>query len=704
MIAKQDVPKVISDIELQESQKFRILNDYSIDRVKLLWQDAQEQQAKIDASTIPLSVVPEIETAAVNDLSQVGIYSIEDAFNADEMFIERTMTVPVDIIMFKTHIGEYRNRLKRFAFRRMNPDELSDNDLEILKIWVVHSKFENDFKSLEKETVLSQAHDILKLIHSERGSILSLFQSRKKKAAIEQAKINFDLLRSELEELKQSILDINTTMDDKTVIKSCFLEHSAEFYTFMEKFTGTTAATQNGDLPTILVNEIQKIEIDLEGLNGTLRPYQLFGTKYALYNKRTLLGDEMGLGKTIQALGLITHLKNNNKSRVLVIAPKSVMANWAHEVKKWTDIPVKVFHGAGKRDEIFGTWLREPCIMITNPEHTKFLDQNRINHIDCLVFDEAHLIKNPQAQRTQIAVLLAEKSEYVLFMSGTPLENNINEMKHLIGVLQPQLIEQIDVKPQLEQPVRFRTHISPAYLRRKRNDVLKELPDLDFIEKLSEMSIAERAYYNRALASGLRGLMAMRRAAFVGGDMRNSEKLLNVLEICKEAKENGHKVLVFSFFKDVLKLVHNSLGEHSSGVISGEVDNTVRQEMIDGFTAAPVGEVLICQIDAAGVGLNIQAANIVILCEPQWKPSTELQAIGRAYRMGQTRNVIVYRLLSEESIDDSITQVRERKLRDFNLYADDSNIADIFNSQDIAINEGEMTQEVLEIERERLRA
>ena len=127
-----------------------------------------------------------------------------------------------------------------------------------------------------------------------------------------------------------------------------------------------------------------------------------------------------------------------------------------------------------------------------------------------------------------------------------------------------------------------------------------------------------------------------------------------------------------------------------------------RQGMIDEFTARERGATLIGQIDAAGVGLNIQAANIIILCEPQWKPSTELQAIGRAYRMGQTRNVIVYRLLSEKSIDEAITQVRDEKLKSFNLYANDSSVADVFKAQEVEINEAEVQKEAFEIERKRL--
>src|SRR5699024_652387 len=259
----------------------------------------------------------------------------------------------------------------------------------------------------------------------------------------------------------------------------------------IESRTGVEPSAHSGDLPAILVEEIQNMALDVSGLTGgTLRPYQLFGTKYAVYNKRTLIGDEMGLGKTIQALGVITHLFTENKTRAFVICPKSVMANWAHEIEKWTGIPVKIFHGS-KRDEAYKEWLETPSILITNPEHTKNLDIDALDYVDCLIIDEAHLIKNPKTQRTQNAMAIAAKREYVMMMTGTPIENNVNEMKHLLRILQPHIVEEMERNPRMNEPEAFKTLVSPAYLRRKRIDVLKELPEIDFIEKFSEMSDKE---------------------------------------------------------------------------------------------------------------------------------------------------------------------------------------------------------------------
>src|SRR5699024_8176122 len=163
------------------------------------------------------------------------------------------------------------------------------------------------------------------------------------------------------------------------------------------------------------------------------------------------------------------------------------------------------------------------------------------------------------------------------------------------------------------------------------------------------------------------------------------------------------KVLVFSFFRDVIETIHKHLKERTFEAITGDAPNARRQEIIDEFTKAQTGSVLISQITAGGVGLNIQAANIVILCEPQWKPSTEEQAISRAYRMGQSRDVIVYRLLTEESIDGTMLEVLGEKSSLFDLYARDSDVASVALHDVEETEEESVKQKVLKLEKERVK-
>lgn len=153
-----------------------------------------------------------------------------------------------------------------------------------------------------------------------------------------------------------------------------------------------------------------------------------------------------------------------------------------------------------------------------------------------------------------------------------------------------------------------------------------------------------------------------------------------------------------------MKLLKQKIPFLADDIISGDLSPTQRQEVIDKFSENPEQNVLLVQIDAGGFGLNIQAANRVILCEPQWKPSTESQAISRAYRMGQNRNVMVYRLLTKESVDETMMEIIHEKEDIFNTYANDSVVADAFmnNDSDKEENEAVMKKKVFQIERDRL--
>src|SRR5699024_4698785 len=198
-----------------------------------------------------------------------------------------------------------------------------------------------------------------------------------------------------------------------------------------------------------------------------------------------------------------------------------------------------------------------------------------------------------------------------------------------------------------------------VYLRRKRKEVLKELPKMSIIERWSTFNEEEQHFYDSCIEEGLGGLVKMRRAAFIDNA---SEKIAQIKEIASEAKQMNRKVIVFSFFKrDVLFKLAKLLPTSMNEVLSGDISPSQRQQLISDFTKSTKYNVLLSQIEAGGVGLNIQTANIVILCEPQWKPSTEQQAISRVYRMGQTKDVIVYRLLTLDSIDADLVDLIDFK-------------------------------------------
>ena len=334
-----------------------------------------------------------------------------------------------------------------------------------------------------------------------------------------------------------------------------------------------------------------------------------------------------------------------------------------------------VFHG-GNRWDTFSLWLEFGGVLITTYGHAGYLRIDDIGKIDLLVVDEAHYAKNPKAIRSQVVYNLGDKSRYVTYMSGTPLENNVGEMIQLISKLQYPIANKLkyNLSDYSIRPKSFRKKISPVYLRRNRKDVLNELPELEEIEYWLPFGPKEIQHYKAAIEEG--NFMKMRRSGWSGKTTKDSPKLNALVDICDQAKAEGHKILIFSYFRKVLDLIETTLSDRSLGQITGDVSSDQRQDIIDNFEKADVGSVLISQIMAGGVGLNIQSANIIIICEPQYKPSTEEQAISRSYRMGQTKDVIVYRLLTEESVDERILTLLHGKKEIFANFAKDSTVAE----------------------------
>lgn len=192
----------------------------------------------------------------------------------------------------------------------------------------------------------------------------------------------------------------------------------------------------------------------------------------------------------------------------------------------------------------------------------------------------------------------------------------------------------------------------------------------------------------------------------------DSPKLFRLCEIVAEAVANRRKVTVFSFFRDVLDRTVDALGDQVIGQINGSVPASERQALVDRFTEHPEPCVLVSQIEAGGVGLNIQTASVVIITEPQWKPSTEEQAIARSHRMGQTRSVEVHRLLSEDSVDERMVEVLARKSALFANYARVSHLRDVApgavdvtdaDAVDAAVSDAQHEHEIIAAERQRLR-
>jgi SNF2 family DNA or RNA helicase len=255
------------------------------------------------------------------------------------------------------------------------------------------------------------------------------------------------------------------------------------------------------------------------------------------------------------------------------------------------------------------------------------------------------------------------------------MENRVEEFRTLVHHLQPNVARRVSAVDGLAGAARFRSAVAPVYLRRNQTDVLQELPPRLETEEWVTFAVDDFGAYRDAVAE--RNFMAMRQAAYLPGTAAGSQKLARLIEIVEEATANERKVIVFSFFRRVLDTIADELGDVAMGPLTGSVAPTKRQRLVDDFTAARTARVLVSQIEAGGVGLNIQAASVVLLTEPQWKPSIEEQAIARCHRMGQARPVDVHRLLAEDSVDQRMLEILATKAALFDEYVRRSELKEI---------------------------
>ncbi len=422
-------------------------------------------------------------------------------------------------------------------------------------------------------------------------------------------------------------------------------------------------------LPEDLAREIQEECFFPDGLLCELRRYQEWGVKYILHQERVLLGDEMGLGKTVQAIATMVSLRNTGGTHFIVVCPASVITNWCREIRKMSLLSVTKVHGAGRKAAL-ESWIKTGGVAVTTYDTVAYCKLPDDFKFKLLVVDEAHYIKNPGARRSINVKNLSVYAERLLFMTGTALENKVDEMISLIRILQPEIASKVQGMVFMASAPQFREAVSPVYYRRKREDVLTELPELIESREWCTLTRNEETFYEQAVLS--KNYAEARRVSWNVDDLKDSSKAARLLELIDEAKSDGRKVIVFSFFRDTLRKVSMLLGDLCMNPINGSVTPQRRQEIIDEFDKAPAGTVLVAQIQAGGTGLNIQSASVVILCEPQFKPSIENQAISRAYRMGQTRNVLVYRLLCEDTVDEKIMSTLESKQAIFDAFADKS--------------------------------
>lgn len=455
---------------------------------------------------------------------------------------------------------------------------------------------------------------------------------------------------------------------------------------------------------------LDDIEIPQE-VDKVLRPYQKEGYKWLnfLYKFRFggILADDMGLGKTLQTLSFLRNIEKSNPS--LIVVPKSLVYNWKNECEKFfPQMTLMIYEGSLAQRRLKIEQMKDFDLIVTSFDLAA-RDHEELEKIKFLylVLDEAHNIKNRTTKRT--GNIKKIKSQYRLALTGTPLENSLEELWSIFDFVIPgyfgsfkKFSEEYLKAPEHKERlmIELKNKITPFMLRRKKEEVLKELPDkmesiirvemneeqniaynliLDKVKSDLESLITQKGFNNSQISilaalTKLRQICNHPNLVFEDNEkVYESAKLETLLELIKESIYAGHKILVFSQFVQMLKLIKERLleDEIEFEYLDGSTKN--RMDVVNSFNDDENKKVFLLSLKAGGTGLNLTSADIVIHVDPWWNPQIERQATDRAHRMGQEKKVIVYKLITKGTVEEKMLKLQERKKEIFDVIIDSNN-------------------------------
>lgn len=439
------------------------------------------------------------------------------------------------------------------------------------------------------------------------------------------------------------------------------------------------------------INSLKNDERSTEhlGFVGKLFPYQESGVKWLSYmadNKcGCILADSMGLGKTVQIILLLAHLKNTiNVFHGMVIAPVSLLENWRREINKfYPSLNIHVNYGDEKIN--YYKELLDYDVIITSYANVhNSISMYEMIEWNIVVLDEAQNIKNPYAKRTKAVKSL--KRDVGVAVTGTPFENHLTDVWSITDFAIPKLLGSLsDFNNRYEDDASsaydIEPTISPIMIRRKVEDVAKDLPDKIEIPQPLNMTLIEAHYYDDSL-NKIEGLDDLRLnkiqelrmfcthpevydESYADEDPYTlSQKYQRCCEIVGEIVANNEKAIIFTSFNKMIDILCKDLKDRFgiyTNYVNGSVSPNERQKIIDEFSSINGAGVLVLNPRAAGTGLNITTANHVIHYNLEWNPAIEDQASARSYRRGQEKTVFVYRLYYLNTIEEVINERIDRK-------------------------------------------
>ena len=544
----------------------------------------------------------------------------------------------------------------------------------------------NDWFTLEGELKIDENHviDLQKILqHYDKGSRF--------------IQIEEDKFLAITDEFRKQIEDIQAfTNTDET--ESRF--HSSAI-TVMDEILGKGGQITFDRSWHEMLNHIKHADEKVFSVSpefkADLREYQLEGFKWlsrmSYLGMGSCLADDMGLGKTVEALSIIQ--SRSNLGPAFVLAPTSVCNNWYNECQRFAPTLNAILFAQSERKEVVKNLKPNDLIICSYGVLQREIEDLKEINWSTVVLDEAQAIKNMATNRSQAAMML--KGKFKMLMTGTPIENHLGELWNLFRFLNPGLLGTIQTfNDKFAVPIqsfndknaqaRLKKLVQPFILRRTKNQVLKDLPPRTEVTLNVELSQEEADLYEslrREAIDNISGnnkdnnskqsmivlteIMKLRRMCcnpnLIRPEMKLKSSKLALLEsITDELKASGHKALVFSQFVDHLSLIRKMFDEkgYSYQYLDGSTTIKQRNKAIKDFQDGE-GDFFLISLKAGGQGINLTAADYVIHMDPWWNPAVEDQASDRAHRIGQTRPVTIYKLITSNTIEEKIIQLHSKK-------------------------------------------
>ena len=572
------------------------------------------------------------------------------------------------------------------------------DDVSILKKSNIKSNF-----SIGTDGIMSYSFDTDNIDISELDKVLSSLKKNKKYYKLKNGNIIDLNSNQELNELNSLFNDLELSTRDLSG-NIIIPKYRALYIDSLKKNKYKSIKTDSSfDMFISNFNKYKDVSIDFRSDKNILRDYQKDGVRwlYTLYkcDLGGILADEMGLGKSLQTICFIKQvLLEKTDSKIMIVCPTSLVYNWKKEFDKFgSELKyVTVFDNKSKRLEIIKDFDKYNIFITSYGLIRNDNDEYEDKIFEVCIIDEAQTIKNYQAGMTKEIKKI--KSRTKIALTGTPLENSVLELWSIFDFIMPGYLGNVlkfkdkygihDVdSDSLQKLVNLNYQIQPFILRRKKADVITDLPDkienniyldLPVSQKkiyLSVLKESEREFQEILSAEGigkarfkvLQLLMKLRQVCVdpnilfdnYKGEVIKMEKLL---ETVKNYVSEGHKILIFSSFKTVVDRVKVLFDNNniSSYIISGEVKSKTRMELVDKFNHDSTNCFLIT-LKSGGTGLNLVGADVVIHLDIWWNPQVENQATDRAHRIGQTKKVSVIRFITRGTIEEKIIELQEKK-------------------------------------------